>query len=73
LDTLSFLSTTSDKLHNVRGKRDKELTSTHGDYYEIVSRKSRKENMIELLEEVLDDDYPNYKKLAKKYLERLTS
>ncbi len=73
LDTLSFLSTTSDKLHNIRGKRDKELTSTHGEYFDMLSSKSRKEYMIELLEEVLDDDYPNYKKLARKYLEKLTS
>jgi hypothetical protein len=72
IDTLSLLNETNGKLHNVLGKNCIELTSTDGDFYTPDTNKSRRENLKEMLNEILNDNnYLGYRDLIETALSNL--
>ncbi len=74
VDTLSYLSVKKGKLHNIKGKNDLELDSTNGNFNEVDDDTSRKENYLELLDEILQDfDCQLYWDLAESAKDKLLS
>jgi hypothetical protein len=72
IDTLSLLNEKNGKLHNVLGKNCIELTATDGDFYTPDTNKSRRENLKEMLNEILNDNnYLGYRDLIETALSTL--